>query len=146
MAKKVIFWPFLAFSGRLGGLKDSLEVRVEHETCRTIHGTRLEGILSQKNWTGLAGALRNGRNQSKYDFCSVGWPLLVKTHFFHFWSKLVQITQKWSQMVQKWCLTVFYHLGPFLNDLDQLGSKTEKMGFLPKIANPQSKHSETRYF
>ena len=40
----------------------------------------------------------------------------------------------------------FYHLGPFLNDLDQLGSKTEKMVFLPKIANPQSKHSETRYF
>ena len=48
MAKKVIFWPFLAFDGRLGGLKDSLEVRVEHETCTTIHGTHLEGILSQK--------------------------------------------------------------------------------------------------
>ena len=55
MSKKVIFWPFLAFEGRLGGLKDSLEVRVEHETCRTIHGTHLEGILSQKSWTGLAG-------------------------------------------------------------------------------------------
>ena len=49
MAKKVIFWPFLAFDGRLGGLKDSLEVRVEHETCTTIHGTHLEGILSHKN-------------------------------------------------------------------------------------------------
>ena len=35
---------------------------------------------------------------------------------------------------------------PFLNDLNQLGSKTEKMGFLPKIANPQSKHSETTWF
>ena len=55
MSKKVIFWPFLAFEGRFGGLKDSLEVRVEHETCRTIHGTHLEGISSQKNWTGLAG-------------------------------------------------------------------------------------------
>ena len=32
----VIFWPFLAFEGRLGGLKDPLEVRVEDETCRTI--------------------------------------------------------------------------------------------------------------
>ena len=31
----------------MGGLKDPLEVRVEHETCRTIHVTRLEGILSQ---------------------------------------------------------------------------------------------------
>ena len=54
MSKKVIFWPFLAFEGSFGGLKDSLEVRVEHETCRTIHGTHLEGISSQKNWTGLA--------------------------------------------------------------------------------------------
>ena len=47
MSKKVIFWPFLAFQGRFGGLKDSLEVRVEHETCRTIHWTHSEGILSQ---------------------------------------------------------------------------------------------------
>ena len=45
----------LAFEGSFGGLKDSLEVRVEHQTCRTIHGTHLEGISSQKNWTGLAG-------------------------------------------------------------------------------------------
>ena len=48
MAKKVIFWPFLAFEGRLGGLKDPLEVRVEVETCKTIHGTYFEGISSQK--------------------------------------------------------------------------------------------------
>jgi hypothetical protein len=65
MAKKVIFWPFLAFDGRLGGLKDSLEVRVEHETCTTIHGTHLEGILSQKNRTGLAGGVRNGHFLAK---------------------------------------------------------------------------------
>ena len=58
----VIFWPFLAFEGRLGGLKDPLEVRVVGETCRTIHGTHLEGILSQKNWTGLAGG---GQKRSK---------------------------------------------------------------------------------
>ena len=37
--KTVIFWPFLAFEGRLGGLKDPLEVRVADETCKTIHGT-----------------------------------------------------------------------------------------------------------
>ena len=43
----VIFWSFLAFGGCLGPLKGPLEVRVEHETCRTIHVTRLEGILSQ---------------------------------------------------------------------------------------------------
>ena len=54
-----IFWPFSAFPGRLGGLKDPLEVRVEDKICRTIHGTHLEGILSQKNWTGLAGGVKN---------------------------------------------------------------------------------------
>ena len=63
--KIVIFWPFLAFEGRLGGLKDPLEVRVEGETCRTIHGTHLEGILSQKNWTGLAGGVRNSHFLAK---------------------------------------------------------------------------------
>ena len=53
--KTVIFWPFLAFGRRFGGLKDPLEVRVEVETCKTINGTSFEGISSQKNWTGLAG-------------------------------------------------------------------------------------------
>ena len=57
--KTVIFWPFLAFEGRFGGLKDLLEVQVEVETCKTIHGTYFEGISSQKNWTGLAGGVRN---------------------------------------------------------------------------------------
>ena len=57
--KTVIFWPFLAFEGRLGGLKDPPEVPVEVETCKTIHGTYFEGISSQKNWTGLAGGVRN---------------------------------------------------------------------------------------
>ena len=55
----VIFWPFLAFEGRLGGLKDPPEVQVEVETCKTINGTYFEGISSQKNWTGLAGGVRN---------------------------------------------------------------------------------------
>ena len=59
--KIVIFWPFLAFEGRLGGLNGALEVQVEDKTCRTIHGTHLEGILSQKNWTGLAGGVKNGQ-------------------------------------------------------------------------------------
>ena len=94
--KKMSFWPFLAFEGRLGGLKDPLEVRVQHETYRSMSGTYVQAILSQKNWTGLAGVLRNGRNQSKYDFCSVGWPLLVKTPFFPF---LVEIGPNHSEMV-----------------------------------------------
>ena len=57
--KTVIFWPFLAFGRHLGGLKDPLEVGVEVETCKTIDGTYFEGISSQKNWTGLAGGVRN---------------------------------------------------------------------------------------
>ena len=63
--KIVIFWPFLAFGRHFGGLKDPLEVQVEGETCRTIHGTHLEGILSQKNWTGLAGGVKKGQNKAK---------------------------------------------------------------------------------
>ena len=56
---------FSAFEGRLGILKDPLEVIVEDKTCTTIHGTHLEGILSQKNWTGLAGGVRNGHFLAK---------------------------------------------------------------------------------
>ena len=73
--KTVIFWPFLAFEGRFGGLKDLLEVRLEVKTCRTIHGTHLEGILSQKNWTGLAGGVRNGQNRSESDFWPIPWKI-----------------------------------------------------------------------
>ena len=57
--KTVIFWPFLAFDGRLGGLKDPLEVQIDNKTCKTIHKIHLGGILSQKNWTGLAGGVKN---------------------------------------------------------------------------------------
>ena len=53
--KTVIFWPFLAFEGRLGGLKDPLEVRVEVKTCKTINGTYFEGISSQKIGPGWQG-------------------------------------------------------------------------------------------
>ena len=53
--KNLSFWPFLAFEGRLGGLKDPLEVRVQQETYRSMSGTYVQAILSQKNWTGLAG-------------------------------------------------------------------------------------------
>ena len=38
---------------------------VEHETCRTIHETHLEGILSQKNLTGLAGGFNNGQDPTE---------------------------------------------------------------------------------
>ena len=62
--KIVIFGPFLAFEGRLGGLNGALEVQVEDKTCRTIHGTHLEGILSQKKLTGLAGRVREGQGRS----------------------------------------------------------------------------------
>ena len=75
MSKKVKFWPFLAFEGRFGGLKDSLEVRVEQETCRTIRGTHLEGISSQKNRTGLAGGVRNGQKRSESDFWPIPWKI-----------------------------------------------------------------------
>ena len=61
----VIFWPFLAFEGRLRGLKDPLEVRVEDETCRTIDGTHLEGILRPKIWTGLAGGVKGGQDPAE---------------------------------------------------------------------------------
>ena len=44
---------------------DSLEVQVEHETCRTIHGTHLEGIFSQKNSTGLAGGVNRGQDPTE---------------------------------------------------------------------------------
>ena len=63
--KTVIFWPFLAFEGRFGGLKDLLEVRVEVKTCRTIHGTHLEGILSQKigpGWQAGSETVKTGQN------------------------------------------------------------------------------------
>ena len=57
--KTASFGPFLAFGRHLGGLNDPLEVGVEVETCKTINGTYFEGISSQKNWTGLAGGVRN---------------------------------------------------------------------------------------
>ena len=78
--KTAIFWPFLAFRRHLGGLKDPLEVRVEVGTCKTIHGTYFEGILSQKSWTGLAGGSETVTFWPKYGlprplnhvFCKTG--------------------------------------------------------------------------
>ena len=49
----------------LGPLRALLEVQVEHETCRTIHGTHLEGIFSQKNSTGLAGGVNRGKDPTE---------------------------------------------------------------------------------
>ena len=74
MSKKMIFGPFLAFEGRFGGLKDSLEVRVEHETCRTIHGSHLEGVLSQKKFdrVGRGGQKRSYFGQNMASEASLG--------------------------------------------------------------------------
>ena len=63
-------------------------------------------------WRGCSGMAEISQNMTFALWVGHFW---WKTHFFHFWSKLVQITQKWSQMVQKWCLTVFYHGFGFSN-------------------------------
>ena len=42
-----------------------LVMGVEHETCITIHETHLEGILSQKNLTGLAGGFNNSQDPTE---------------------------------------------------------------------------------
>ena len=36
--KTVIFWPFLAFEGRFGGLNDPLEVRLEYKIVELFMG------------------------------------------------------------------------------------------------------------
>ena len=43
------------------GLKDPLEVRVQHGTCIYM-GTPFPGILNQKNSTGSAGGAKNSQN------------------------------------------------------------------------------------
>ena len=42
-----------------------LQLRVEHETCRTIHGTHLEGIFSQKNSNRMAGWVNRGKDPTE---------------------------------------------------------------------------------
>ena len=49
------------------GLKDPLEVRVQHETCSTMCGTPFPAILNQKKLTGPAGGAKNSKN----------WPIFV---------------------------------------------------------------------
>ena len=44
------------------GLKDPLEVRVEHETCSTKCGTPVPAILYHKNSTGSAGGAKSSQN------------------------------------------------------------------------------------
>ena len=46
------------------GQKYPPEVRVQHETYSTICGTPVQGILDQKNLTGLAGGVREGQNNA----------------------------------------------------------------------------------
>ena len=43
------------------GLKDPLEVRVQHETCSSICGTPVPAILNHKNSTGLAGGAKTAK-------------------------------------------------------------------------------------
>ena len=99
-------------------------------------GDLLQAILSRKNWTGLAGALRNGQNQSKYDFCSVGWPLLVKTPFFPF---LVQIGPNHSGMVPNGPKVVSDSFLPFGTISEWFGPiriKNRKNGFFAQNSQP----------
>ena len=42
-----------------------VKVQVEHLSCSTIHVTHLEGILSKKNWTGLAGGVTGGQDPAE---------------------------------------------------------------------------------
>ena len=46
------FWPFLAFEGRFGGLKDPPEVRVEDKTCP---GQNLKAFRAKKIGPGWQG-------------------------------------------------------------------------------------------
>ena len=80
--KTVIFWPFLAFEGRLGGLKDPLEVRVEDETCKTIHGTYFEGILSQKKLDRVGSGAQKPILGSEPENDQVGENLIVSSNLF----------------------------------------------------------------
>ena len=43
------------------GLKDPLEVRVQHETCSTICRTPVPAILNHKNLTGSPGGAKNSQ-------------------------------------------------------------------------------------
>ena len=45
--------------------KDPLEVRIQHETYRTMSATYVQAILSRKNLTGLAWRLRNPQNMGQ---------------------------------------------------------------------------------
>ena len=49
---------------RFQEIKIRQEVQVHHETCNTICGTPVQGILDQKNLTGLAGGVREGQNNA----------------------------------------------------------------------------------
>ena len=124
--KNLSFWPFLAFEGRLGGLKDPLEVRVQHETYRSMSGTYVQAILSRKNWTGLAGALRNGRNMN---FALWVGHFGENPIFFHFWSKSLRNGPKWSKSGVWQFLTIWDHFWMIWTNWDQ---KQKKCFFCPK--------------
>ena len=45
--------------------KDPLEVRIQHETYRTMSATYVQAISSRKNLTGLAWRLRNDQKMGQ---------------------------------------------------------------------------------
>ena len=74
------------------GLKDPLEVLVQHKTCITMCGTPFPAILNQKNSTGSAGGAKNSKNwpifvPSKIPNFGCFWPLLP-TRLNFFWLKM----------------------------------------------------------
>ena len=60
-----VFWPKIPLNLTSEGLKYPQEVQVHHETCNTICGTPVQGILDQKNLTGLAGGVKEGQNMAQ---------------------------------------------------------------------------------
>ena len=70
------------------GLKDPLEVLVQHKICSTICGTPFPAILNQKNSTGSAGGAKNSQNGGilvppKIPHFDCFWPLLpTRSNFF----------------------------------------------------------------
>ena len=60
-----VFWPKIPLNLTSEGLKYPPEVRVQHETCSTICGTPVQAILDPKNFTGLAGGVKEDLNMAQ---------------------------------------------------------------------------------
>ena len=55
MAKKVKFWPFLAFEGRFGGLKDSWRCKLSMKLVKLLMGHILKAFRAKKIGPGWQG-------------------------------------------------------------------------------------------